>query len=82
MEIKGLSVLSGDGETIMFLIMVNDAEDPRGYRLVRYQTDRRTAEYIAHELSDAILVAEARERAARLELMYEMSIQEEGEDDE
>jgi len=71
MEIKGLSVLSGAGETIMFLIVINDAEDPRGYRLVRYQTDRRTAEYIAQELSDAILVAKAREQAARLELMYE-----------
>jgi len=82
MEIKGLSVLSGDDETIMFLIVINDAEDPRGYRLIRYTTNRRTAEYIAQELSDAILVAKARERAARLELMYEMSIQEEGEDDE
>lgn len=81
MEIKGLSVLSGAGETIMFLIVVNDAEDPRGYRLMRYTTNRRTAEYIAQELSDAILVAKARERAARLELMYEMSIQEEGEDE-
>ena len=78
MEIKGLSVLSGAGETIMFLIVVNDAEDPRGYRLIRYTTNRRTAEYIAQELSDAILVAKAREQAARLELMYE----EEGEDDE
>ena len=78
MEIKGLSVLSGAGETIMFLIVVNDAEDPRGYRLIRYQIDRRTAEYIAQELSDAILVAKARERAAQLGLMYE----EEGEDDE
>lgn len=82
MEIKGLSVLSGAGETIMFLIVVNDDEDPRGYRLMRYTTNRRTAEYIAQELSDAILVAKAREQAARLELMYEMSIQEEGEDDE
>ena len=82
MEIKGLSVLSGAGENIVFLIIVNDAEDPRGYRLIRYTTNRRTAEYIAQELSDAILVAKARERAARLELMYEMSIQEEGEDDE
>jgi len=78
MEIKGLSVLSGAGETIMFLIVIDDAEDPRGYRLARYQTDRRTAEYIAQELSDAILVAKAREKAARLGLMYE----EEGEDDE
>ena len=74
MEIKGLSVLSGAGETIMFLIVGNDDGDPRGYRLVRYQTDRRTAECIAQELSDAILVAKARERAAQLGLMYEEEV--------